>query len=166
MATTLLNVPLNELTDQIVDIKNVKNYGTDVIADKLAYENNQQHRELLVNSIFCKLLVSPLQFEEPLETAIMMIQKSTGLASIQEVTKKTGWSRQHFARKFLQRTGLTPKFYSQVVRVNNVIEQYKYRKKYGFGDLAQVCGYFDQSHMNNEFKKITGKTPQVFMNNH
>lgn len=36
---------------------------------------------------------------------------------------------------------------------------------HGLGDLAQIGGYFDQAHMTNEFKKITGVTPQIFLKN-
>jgi AraC-like DNA-binding protein len=30
-------------------------------------------------------------------------------------------------------------------------------------ELAPVCGFSDQSHLVNEFRRITGRTPETFL---
>ncbi len=44
-----------------------------------------------------------------------------------------------------------------------VIKQYKTDKFYNWSQLSVDGGYYDQSHMINEFKKITGLTPIEFL---
>ena len=163
-AASFFHSPLQEMTDQIFTINDIGKLRTDNIADHLANDTSSNKRTFFIDSIFEKLLSGQPTVEKQIQYAISAIELSNGMINIQEITSKIGWSRQHFTRRFLKNTGLTPKFFSQVVRVNRIIKIYKNRW-HSLGDLAQVGGYFDQSHMTNEFKKITGVTPQIFLKN-
>ena len=164
-ASLFFHSPLQEMTDQIFTINNIGKLRTDDIADHLASNTCSNKRTFITDSIFEKLLLGQPSLEKPIQYAIGAIELSNGIINIQEITNKIGWSRQHFTRRFLINTGLTPKFFSQVIRVNRIIKAYKDKRCYGLGDLAQLGGYFDQAHMTNEFKKITGITPKIFLKN-
>ncbi len=165
-AASFFHSPLQEMTDQIFTINNIGKLRTDDIADHLANDTCSNKRTFFMDSIFEKLLSGQSSLEKQIQYAISAIELSNGMINIQEITNIIGWSRQHFTRKFLRHTGLTPKFFSQVVRVNRIIKTYKDNKRFNsLADLAQLGGYFDQAHMTNEFKKITGITPQIFLKN-
>ena len=163
-AASFFHSPLQEMTDQIVTINDIGKLKTDYITEYLANDTCSNKRTFFIDSIFEKLLSGQPAVEKQIQYAISAIELSNGMINIQEITSNIGWSRQHFTRRFLKNTGLTPKFFSQIVRVNRIIKIYKNRW-HSLGDLAQVGGYFDQSHMTNEFKKITGVTPQIFLKN-
>ncbi|WP_028585841.1 helix-turn-helix transcriptional regulator [Desulfogranum mediterraneum] len=165
MASLFFPSPLKEMVDQIVEINDLQGQETDTMADSLANMNCPQERLSRISSMFQQILSDQPVFEKQIQSAISIIELSSGRVSIQEITQKIGCSRQHLTRKFQRHTGLTPKFFSQVVRVNRLIEIYKTNSTSSLGDLAQICGYYDQSHMISEFKKITGITPQSFLKN-
>ncbi len=165
-AVPFFDLPLKEMTDQIVNINKIGNLRTDDIADRLASEACSVNKIRFIGSIFEKLLPYLPPLEREIQSAVKAIELSKGMINIQRIASKIGWSRQHFTRRFLLHTGLTPKFFSQVIRINQIIKIYRDKKRYsGLSDLAQIGGYFDQSHMTNEFRQITGVTPQVFLKN-
>jgi AraC-like DNA-binding protein len=165
-AVSFFHFPLQEMTDQIITINDMGQLRADNITDHLANHTCLNKRIFFMDTIFEKLLSDQPSLEKPIQYAINTIELSNGMINVQEITNKIGWSRQHLTRKFLKTTGLTPKFFSQVVRLNQTIQTHKGLKKcYSLADLAQIGGYFDQAHMTNEFKKMTGVTPQIFLKN-
>lgn len=77
---------------------------------------------------------------------------------IAALSERAGLSPRRLTRLFTLETGLTPKLYARVKRFERV------RRSIGGGqvewsDLAQQCGYFDQSHLIRECREISGFTP-------
>src|SRR5690606_36229445 len=72
-------------------------------------------------------------------------------------TKKT------YERYFLNYMGVTPKQYANICRFNHV---FKYlgtvSEQPDWHDIVAKFGYYDQSHLNREFKRYSGKTPSEF----
>ncbi len=165
MVTSVINLPINEMTDHIIDIRNINNSKIESLAEILHNKKSYQQKVSFLNSVLSTVISSQSLIEGETEYALSLIEKTSGKCSVKEISESVGWSRQHLARKFLKHTGLTLKFYSQVVRVNSLIRRYNSSAKHSWGYLAQTCGYYDQSHMINEFKNITGMTPQKYLNN-
>lgn len=66
---------------------------------------------------------------------------------------------------FKQYTGLTPKQFIGIQKINKVIECMIEHKEYSLMDILELCGYYDQTHINRDFKIIGGlPATQVFEN--
>jgi AraC-like DNA-binding protein len=72
-----------------------------------------------------------------LEAAWRRLEDSAGRLRIGELQADTGWSRRRLADRFRQQLGLTPK--------------------------ALACGYYDQAHLNREFRALAGCTPTDYV---
>ena len=61
-----------------------------------------------------------------------------------------------------QRLGMQMKTFSQIVQVQWAyhLQNEELKGKINLADLAQFCGYYDQSHMNANYKKLTGMLPR------
>jgi AraC-like DNA-binding protein len=164
-AASFFDSPLKEMTDQIVNINKIGKLRTDDIAENLASEACTVNKIRYIGSVIDKILPNLPPLEKEIEFAIKAIELSKGIINVQKIASRIGWSRQHFTRRFLNITGLTPKFFSQVIRVNRIIKACKDKRCHGLCDLALMGGYFDQAHMTNEFRRITGITPLVFLKN-
>ncbi|WP_320041520.1 helix-turn-helix transcriptional regulator [uncultured Desulfobacter sp.] len=162
MASSFQKMPINILTDQLVDISKINGRKTSIIAEKLVNATDYQKQTRIISNVLKRVFPSKPIIEEETQTAIDIIQNSGGTINIHQVAEKVAWSRQHLSRKFIQHTGLTPKFFASVVRVRNFIQKYKTGSS-GFAEIAQECGYYDQSHMISEFKCMTGMTPQAYL---
>lgn len=80
--------------------------------------------------------------------------------SLEQMAAETGLSRFQLLRLFRREVGMTPHAYLLQVRV----ERAKHRLAAGdaIADVAVDCGFFDQSHLTQRFKRITGVTPGAF----
>jgi AraC-like DNA-binding protein len=67
-------------------------------------------------------------------------------------------------RLFIDVTGISPKEYIQIKRINQSLAQISQKKDIKSHELADMLGFYDSAHFTNEFKKYTGKTPKSFKN--
>jgi len=54
--------------------------------------------------------------------------------------------------------GLTPKLYARIVRFRRAMAEIETPAP--LADVASACGYYDQPHMNAEFRALAGFTPR------
>jgi AraC-like DNA-binding protein len=66
-------------------------------------------------------------------------------------------------RSFIELTGITPKDYLQIKRINQSLAYFAQNKSSKNQELAELLGFYDTAHFNHTFKKFTGKTPQTFV---
>lgn len=64
-------------------------------------------------------------------------------------------------RQFKKELGMSPHEYLQIHRVNQAKRHIRRGER--LADVAQICGFADQSHLTRQFKRRTGLTPGNFM---
>ena len=57
---------------------------------------------------------------------------------------------------------MPPKTYGQYIRLHHAMGLLR-DGRMTLNDVADCCGYYDQSHMNKDFKKFMHCTPETFM---
>jgi AraC-like DNA-binding protein len=58
--------------------------------------------------------------------------------------------------------GLTPKRYARVLRFNALLPRLVRVGPIDWAEVAVEGGYFDQSHLIHEFKRLAGVTPAIY----
>ena len=71
-------------------------------------------------------------------------------------------SRKQFERSFSDIIGSSPKQFLKIIRFQNAIFQKSKHPELNLTELAHKCGYYDQAHMINDFKTLSGFTPRYF----
>ncbi|MEI7011780.1 helix-turn-helix domain-containing protein [Leptospira licerasiae] len=92
--------------------------------------------------------------------SITRIRKSKGTLKIRDLLKGMPISRDSYEKKFRELIGTSPKQFSNLVRMKNIIDSYS--SKTNLTELAQEAGYFDQAHFIKDFKTFTNETPKQF----
>jgi AraC family transcriptional regulator len=77
--------------------------------------------------------------------------------SIERLAEAAGLSAFHFARLFKATTGRAPHAWVAQLRLERAVRLI--RRGSTLADAALACGYFDQAHMTNAFRKGLGVTP-------
>lgn len=99
--------------------------------------------------------------QQQLKKAIDYIQDNLAQEiSLDAIALYLGISRYYFCRLFKQSTGLSPHQYVIQQRVERA-KQLLLQGKMNIADIAQVCGFTHQSHLNRHFKRLTGVTPKT-----
>lgn len=82
--------------------------------------------------------------------------------SLKEIMLHCGASKSTLCRKFVKRTGVSPKTLMRIVRLNYLWKKINSEKVLDYQSLVFDGHYFDQSHFINDFKAIIGETPSHF----
>lgn len=83
-----------------------------------------------------------------------------GNVPIGALAAEVGWSRRHLVDRFRTQVGLTPKTVARLLRFEELL------RRLPTGHLAEVadaCGYYDQAHMNRDFREFAGTTPGDYL---
>ncbi|TGN95219.1 helix-turn-helix domain-containing protein [Burkholderia sp. USMB20] len=97
----------------------------------------------------------------PAKTALakeLLMEKANLGVSIEEVASECDLSRGYFIRAFSRTTGRTPHQWlleQRVIRARQLIET----TDMTLAEIAAVCGFADQSHLNRIFARIVGHPP-------
>lgn len=88
-----------------------------------------------------------------------MLDAMIGGCSVQRVARECAMSRSHFSRAFKHATGLSPHEWLQRAKVRKA-EQLLADERMKICQVAQECGFGDQSYFTRIFKKLNGVTPK------
>lgn len=96
--------------------------------------------------------------------SVRRIVAADGMLRIAALAPEIGVSRQQLARLFAVHVGVAPKVFARVMRVRAAIaraDAARAANPYGvdWSAVAYDLGYYDQPHLVDEFKAITGLTP-------
>jgi AraC-like DNA-binding protein len=93
--------------------------------------------------------------------------RSGGVVPVSELVAETGWSDRHLRARFRLETGLGPKEAARVIRFHRARQRLQQRALAGeplaLAGLAADAGYFDQAHLNREFRLLAGCAPTTWL---
>ena len=84
-----------------------------------------------------------------------------GALQVRELAAHSGYSHRRFIELFRGATGLAPKAYARVHRLDRVLDLAA-DAKLGWAEIAHEAGFADQSHLAREFGEIAGLSPQAW----
>ena len=147
---------------RIEDLTSVWGRGAGELEEKINEALSPEECVAIVESELGKLLSANRKFDEIVEGASQMITAGRGLASIDDVSRTLSVSARRLERRFQDRFGLTPKFFSRIVRFQNLLGVLREERKENLLGTALSFGYYDQAHLIHEFKEFSGKSPAAF----
>jgi AraC-like DNA-binding protein len=84
-------------------------------------------------------------------------------ASVRDVTRDVGICQRRFSKVFADQVGLTPKVFCRILRFQRVRTLADQIEKPDWAQIASTCGYFDQSHLINDFQEFSGFSPTQYL---
>lgn len=158
-AAAFLPFPVHELFAQTISLDHfIPRPELNAIEDLLGAATDHPQRVAIVERFLCALL-RPAQPDLLIARAIKEIEYGQGTLSVGELLKNLPISRDPFEKRFRRTTGTSPKQFSAIVRMRNVITR---RPENNLTAIAHTAGYFDQSHFIKDFRQFTGTTPGAF----
>jgi AraC-like DNA-binding protein len=101
--------------------------------------------------------------DEAIAWAVARLDESGGTVPILELRAHVGMSKARLAGLFREQIGLTPKLYARVVRFHQTLGLLQAGGPGRLTDVALDGRYYDQPHMNAEFRALGGLTPSEFL---
>ncbi|GHB51541.1 putative AraC-family regulatory protein [Streptomyces cirratus] len=159
----LLGVPMSDLADTMAEPADVLGRRADLLAEALHAGAGWADRFGLLDAALlgwaARAGTGPSQ---ALREAWWELVRSRGSLHVGALARRTGWSVRRVEYLFREQVGLTPKTAARVLRFQHAL-----RLVNGGGrplaEVAAACGFSDQSHMNREFRAMSGRSPRRFL---
>jgi AraC-like DNA-binding protein len=147
----LLGVPAQELAGRVVPLDAV--LGSELI-ERLAEAPDWPARFALLDDLLRARVSRP-----PADIALAWRRLARGDASIAGLAGELGWSRRHFGERFREHVGLAPKPAARVLRFRRALSLLERDDGARLAEIAATCGYYDQAHLNRDFRAFAGSAP-------
>lgn len=162
-ASAFFALPMSEAGDELVDLEHV--WGTDgrTLRERLLEAASPEAKIAVVEAA----LLAHLSLSNEREIACVAhaaIALREG-AAVGSVTERLGMLPKRFVRTFRHHVGLSPKRFARVQRLQRLLGSVATTAGAGEIDWARAAvdsGYYDQAHMVNDFRDLTGITPSAY----
>lgn len=157
-AYRLFGMPMSELTNLAVEVRDVLGPEADVLVERMAATPDWAARfDLLDAALLTRLEYGPRPTPEVAQ-AWQLLSGSAGAIPIARIAAEVGWSQGYLTRRFTQQVGLAPKASARVLRFCHAVALLG-RGATSLTEVSTTCGFYDQAHLNREFRAIAGTTP-------
>jgi AraC-like DNA-binding protein len=157
--TQLFNLNMDLYLDKIVDLDTFPNHELATLKEKLLPFKDEGHLKQSLDNYF--LALSKKATLNPLKETLDLVFSSNGMASVAEMIAVAQVSERQIERLFKKYIGLSPKYYSRIIRFNYIFQLIK-SKKNSWTEIVYQSGYYDQSHFIRNFKAFTGEDPSSY----
>jgi AraC-like DNA-binding protein len=117
--------------------------------------------------VAAQFLMAHLPLRDPhVDTACEIVEEIANdrcVTRVEHVTARCGLQERTLQRLFHRYVGASPRWVIKRYRVYDVLNQLSAGLPVAWAALAQDMGYFDQSHFNNDFKKLVGCAPGEYL---
>jgi len=156
-AAVVLGIPMHELARRIVPFEDVL---PKELVERLSDSPNWNTRFDLLETALAKRLGDGPR-SDGAAWAWDRLAETHGSVRVETLCRELGWSRRRLAARFRDEVGLAPKTAARLLRLERAAGLAA--AGVDWVQVAYACGYYDQSHLVNEFRQITGATPTQFL---
>lgn len=162
-ARLFFGIPAIELYNRSIPAEYIFKNGVDQILDKLHHSVNVEEKVQIVEDFLLKQIIRNREFQiNRITDSVGEINIAKGIKNIETLASRACLSRKQFERTFSDFVGIAPKKFLRVIRFQHAIYRQQIKSIESLTQLAHECGYYDQSHMINDFKRLTGLTPNQY----
>jgi AraC-like DNA-binding protein len=160
-AFRLLGAPMHELAGRTVELGDVLPSELAHLPERLAEAQTSETRFALLDELLLRRLARAPEPAAEVAWAWGILERTHGRAPIGWLCERIGRSRRHLAARFREQIGLTPKSAARILRFNRAVLLLRAGDA-TLADVAFTSGYYDQAHMNRDFRELAGTSPGAF----
>jgi AraC-like DNA-binding protein len=158
-----LGIPAAELTDTHVDLGAIwSDAAAAELRERLCGAATHEARFRCLEHTLARRAPPRPPGHPAVQHALARFTAAASGLSVHDVTVEAGLSHRRFLTLFTTEVGLPPKLFCRIRRFSHLHELAQRTGRLDWSQLAQECGFFDQSHLANEFRKLSGLTPTEY----
>lgn len=157
----LFQLDIFSITNQVIEcpneIKGLLSSVQEVVTSELEFEKKVTQ----VERWFLEFLKdNEIQIDEKYKV-VESILENKGNIQLTELQTEFNISERSLERYFKTYVGLSPKFYSRIIRFSHIFQLVQ-EDAIDWADIVFKAGYYDQSHFIKNFKEFTGEDPSKY----
>ncbi|MFC6576050.1 AraC family transcriptional regulator [Planomonospora parontospora] len=156
-ARRLLGIPLSELANRVIPLEEALGPWAGTAVERLAGAGDRHARLALLDGLLVRRIHTAPDPDPRVGWAWSRLVATGGAAGVAALARELGWSHRHLVARFRDQIGLTPKAAARVLRFEHALDRLRGGARPA--DTAAACGYYDQAHMNRDFRTMAGASP-------
>jgi AraC-like DNA-binding protein len=162
-ARSLLGVPMRELDELVVDVEELLGADGVRLVERLYEAPGWDARFDLLDAAIGRRLRDAAPPSPDVAWAWRRLRETGGGLAIGALAAELGCSRRHLVSRFRDHVGPAPKTVARIVRFQRVVRLLERDDGARLAELAQDCGYYDQAHLDRDFRELAGTTPSAYV---
>lgn len=164
-AFPFFSFPIKEIKDIAVCLEEVWGKGARECREQMMEKVLKGELEAAVHTLEAYLLqqlslrARPGWIHPVVRKSVDMLEQDAGI-SVASLAAAHGISTRYLHQLFTAQVGVGAKRFCRIQRVLSTLAKARKGWEYGWADLALSQGYYDQSHMIDEFQSLLGASPQ------
>jgi AraC-like DNA-binding protein len=159
-ARVLFGLPLHELARVTAPLEHV--IDEPFLVERLYDAGSWGARFRLLDAVLTKRFADVRKPSPEVEWAWRRLVETGGAVAVGALTRELGWSRKRIVARFREEVGLAPKTVARIARFERAKRLVEETADPDWPRIALEAGYYDQSHLSNDFRRVTGRTPETF----
>jgi AraC-like DNA-binding protein len=155
----LLGVPMDELAHHCVELDALLGPAASELIEQVYEAPSWEARFALLDAFLARRLADASPPVPGVEYAWRELSRTHGAVPVSRLVEETGWSRRHLSARFREHVGLTPKVFGRILRFQRARHELGRSDGPSLAEIALDCGYYDQAHLNRDFREFAGRTP-------
>ncbi|NUP08154.1 MAG: AraC family transcriptional regulator [Polyangiaceae bacterium] len=162
-AYALLSMPMREVTGWSVELADVVGPLAGEIMQRCANARTVTERFRIVATWVADRARQSPGLDPGVAWAVQQVGASGGATAMEPLRTRLGLTKTRFVEAFRDQVGPAPKMYARVVRFRRVLGALQRAPSNRLIDVAMDASFYDQPHMNAEFRALGGVTPREFL---
>lgn len=155
----LLRMPARGLWNTSLEADEVVGRAATELWERLHFAREWGDRFAACDEVLGRLVDVDTRVDPGMQEAWRLLVASGGTVPMTDVASHVGWGRRHLAKRFADELGLSPKLAARVIRFERARRMLQEPAPPTIADVAAVCGYYDQPHLNRDFVELAGCPP-------
>lgn len=159
----LLGVPAAELAARDLPLDALWGPRAAETVERLAATPPTAERAAAMEAVLLEVLAArPVRPDPAAAEAVRMIERSRGGIRVRALAAAVGVGERRLEQLFRRHVGLSPKSVCRIARFRATVARLQREPHRAWTDLAYDGGFYDQSHLVNEFQALAGLAPGDF----
>ena len=158
----LTGIPSYQLNNCYFDAETIFAKDIKEVNDKLNEAINFKEMVVVVETFLWKQINKGVKEFHRLDQISNLILKTGKVLNVKWLAKESCLSLRQYERKFIERMGISPRYFSKIVRFENAFRMKNKEPHSDWLSIAIKCGYYDYQHLTKDYKGFTNQTPTDF----
>jgi AraC-like DNA-binding protein len=157
-----LGTSVSSLTNRSVAVSEIFGEEADSLATMILATEKEDEMMAAANDFLLRRIPALDERSVLARQLVEQVLHEQDILTVEVLAARTGLSSRSLQRLFSQYVGVSPKWVIRRYRLHELLERIHAGTPPDWARLAVELGYFDQAHLINDFKSITGYTPAAY----
>jgi AraC-like DNA-binding protein len=162
-AHAMFGLPMHELTNRVIELDELLGGEADALVGRMWERPGWQERFEFLDAAIAARAERAREHSPGVAWAWQRLRATHGRARVRALAEELDWSHRRLIARFREQVGMAPKTVGRILRFDRVAHLLLDVEAPRLAEVAYECGYYDQAHLNRDFRDFAGTTPSDYL---